>query len=316
MKITTIIPVYNEGESVRTAFDRVASVFGSSLPDHQFELIFVDDGSTDDSFKHLSDLAARHVNVRVIKLAANAGSHMAIRAGLEHATGDVASFLACDLQDPPEAIPEMLRALVDPIQLVWAVRDGRQDSLLDRVLSGVFHQLGRLLVSKNIPPSGASMILIGPRALRTIKLYKERNLTLDGLLATMGYRQAYVKYHRQARQSGASKWTLAKRLKLFADQFVGYSYTPIRLMSYMGIAVMTAGFLYGITALVRWAFFSAPVGGWSMVAILVLLLSGVHMAMLGVLGEYVWRALDESRGRPRYVIETTLNLGDGPEVSR
>jgi dolichol-phosphate mannosyltransferase len=307
MKISLVIPVYNEGKGVRSTHDAIVSVLSSQLPNHEFELIFVDDGSSDDSFVHLADLADLHRYVRVIKFASNCGSHMAIRAGLEHAGGDVATFLACDLQDPPETVPAMLAALSDPVEIVWAVRASRQDRWIDRVLSRTFHGLTRLLVSKNIPPSGASMVLIGPRALKNIRRFRERNLTLDGLLSTMGYRQTYVEYERRARESGTSKWTLAKRLKLFADQFVGYSYAPIRLMSYLGMVCAALGILTSLWMLLKKFFLSLPIAGWTVLLGVVLLLSGLQMILMGVMGEYIWRALDEVRARPRYIIEKILN---------
>jgi dolichol-phosphate mannosyltransferase len=307
MKISVIIPVYNEGESVRIAHVRIAQVFASELPQHDYEIIFVDDGSADDSFFHLSALAAAHDHVRVIKFAQNAGSHMAIRAGLEHATGDAAVFLACDLQDPPEMIPKMLDALQPPVRIVWAVRDTRHDTFSSKLASRVFFTLARMLVSRNLPPSGASMFLLGPDALRAIPLHRERNLTLEGLFATMGLAQAHVQYDRRDRKFGKSKWTLGKKLKLFADFFVGYSYAPIRLMSYVGMSVAALGFIYVIVLLVNKLQLGTPVEGWTSLMVVVLIVGGVQMTMLGIIGEYVWRGLDETRRRPRYIVEQFLN---------
>jgi glycosyltransferase involved in cell wall biosynthesis len=307
MKISVIVPVYNEGESVRVAYDRIVDVFADQLPQHRYEVIFVDDGSIDDSFFHLSALAATHGDLRVIKFAQNAGSHMAIRAGLEHATGDAAVFLACDMQDPPEIIPKMLAALRPPVRIVWAVRDTRNDRLSTKLASRVFFTLARLLVSKNLPPSGASMFMLGPDALRAVPLHRERNLTLEGLFATMGLAQAQVPYDRRDRDVGTSKWTLGKKLKLFADFFVGYSYAPIRLMSYVGMSVAALGFIYVIMLLVNKLQLGTPVEGWTSLMVVVLIVGGVQMTMLGIIGEYVWRGLDETRRRPRYIVEQFLN---------
>jgi len=307
MKISVIVPVYNEGESVRVAYDRISHVFADQLSQHGYEIIFVDDGSADDSFFHLSTLAAAHSHVRVIKFAQNAGSHMAIRAGLEHATGDAAVFLACDLQDPPEMIPKMLDALQPPVRIVWAVRDTRHDSLSSKVGSRAFFALARMLVSKNLPPSGASMFLLGPDALRAVPLHRERNLTLEGLFATMGLAQAQVPYDRRDRKFGKSKWTLGKKLKLFADFFVGYSYAPIRLMSYVGMSVAALGFVYVIILLINKLRIGTPVEGWTSLMVVLLIVGGVQMTMLGIIGEYVWRGLDETRRRPRYIVEQFLN---------
>jgi glycosyltransferase involved in cell wall biosynthesis len=307
LRISVIVPVFNEGSSVRIAYEAIAAVFASRLPDLDFEVLFVDDGSRDDSFQHLSALAAEHSRVRVIKLSRNCGSHMAIRAGFEHVQGDCACFVPCDLQDPPELIPDMLARLVEPVKIVWAVRSSREDSLTSRMLSRIFFFLGRLFVSKNLAPTGSSMFLVGPDVLKSIRLYREKNLILDGLFATMDVKHAYVPYSRQARKVGTSKWTLGKRLTLFADFFVGYSYVPIRTMSYLGILLSGLGFLYACLVLVNRLFFNTPIQGWTSLMMVVLILGGFQMTMIGIIGEYLWRVLDEVRERPRYVIETFLN---------
>lgn len=307
MTISIIVPVFNESKSVWTAYDAIVSVVKTQLPEVEFEIIFVDDGSQDDSFLQLSSLCSRSSYVRVIKFVNNCGSHMAIRAGMEHARGDVACYLACDLQDPPELIPLVLKLLVEPVQIVWAVRNSRKDSLPSRLFAACFYRLARVLVSKNIPPAGASMCVLGPGALRAVRAYKERNLTLEGAFATMGFKQAHILYERKARQFGKSKWTLGKRLKLFADFFVGYSYVPIRLMSYLGMIIAALGLFYSLVVVFNKMWFSVPVEGWSSLMVIVLVMGGIQMIMIGVIGEYVWRTLDEARARPRYIIDTILN---------
>lgn len=306
-KLSIIVPAYNEGEGVRVAHDAIIAFFRSQLQDWEFELIFVDDGSRDDTFGYLAALAQQSPYTRVIRLAANCGSHMAIRAGLEHARGDLACFLACDLQDPPETISRMLEALVEPVEVVWAVRASREDGLCTRLLASTFYFVARLMVSKNLPPQGASMFLLGPRALKAVSLYKERNLTLEGLFATMGFPQAHICYERRARQLGSSKWTLGKRLKHFADFFVGYSYLPIRLISLTGMGIAALGFFYAAWVVLNRIFFGQPIEGWSSLMVVVLGMGGMQMVMLGVIGEYIWRTLDEARGRPRYFIEQIVN---------
>jgi dolichol-phosphate mannosyltransferase len=308
MKISVVVPAYNEGENVAATYTAIHQVFQNNLKNTDFEIIFVDDGSRDNTFFYLNELADDHPNVKIIKLATNYGAHMAIRAGLEHAVGDAACFIACDLQDPPSLIPKMLDALVEPVQIVWAVRNSRQDKLLNRFLARIFYALARIFVARDFPPTGSSMFLLGNKALKAVKLYKERNLTLEGLFITMGFQQAYVNYERQARQSGASKWTLAKRLKLFADFFVGFSYSPIRLISYTGIIAAILGFIYALIVIFNKLFFSTPIDGWSSLMVVVLVLGGLQMIMMGIIGEYVWRALDEIRARPRYMVEQYKNI--------
>jgi dolichol-phosphate mannosyltransferase len=307
MKLSIIVPAYNEGNNVKVACEEIEAVLRNTLQEIDYEIIFVDDGSLDDTFVYLSDLNKSNPNVRVIKLLSNTGAHMAIRAGLEHAEGDMACFLACDLQDPPKIIPDMLDALKDPVQIVWATRSIRKDPWTSRLFARIFYGLARAMVSKDLPPSGASMFLLGSDALRAVHKFKERNLTLEGLFSTMGFKQSYITYDRKSRASGASKWTVAKRLKLFADFFVGYSYFPVRLMSYLGIILASIGFLYATFLILRYFIYNLQVAGWTSLMVVLLIIGGVQMVMIGVIGEYVWRTLDEVRARPRYVIKTILN---------
>ena len=269
--------------------------------------MFVDDGSSDDTFQHLFSIAEKDSNVQVLKLSRNSGSHAAIRAGLEHARGEYACFLPCDLQEPPSLIPEMLAAMKEDFQVVWAVRRMRQDGLMARILSRIFFWLARHLVSKKLPPSGASTFLLGPRALQAVRLFRERNLTLEGLFLSAGFEPAYIPYDRQARTIGRSKFTLAKHLELVADFFVASSYLPLRMMSYLGGTFASLGFLYAMVIIIRALSFSSPILGWSSLMVVVLVMGGLQMLMMGVIGEYLWRTLDEVRARPRYILDRVLN---------
>lgn len=310
MKLSVVIPVFNEGDGVVAAHQAVAACLDRDLPDWEWEIIFVDDGSRDDSFAHLCKVAAEDSRVRALKLVSNVGAHMAIRAGMEASTGDYGVFLACDLQDPPELIATLLARCVGEIQVVWAVRATREDKWSQKLFSTVFFGLARLMVSKNLPPSGSSMMLLGPKALKALRAYNERNLTLDGFLATTGFPMDYVPIERRARQQGMSKWTLGKKIKFALDFFTGYSYVPIRAMSLVGVVTAFVGMLYAALVMFRWMVMDIAVPGWTSLMVVLLVVSGVQMSMLGVLGEYVWRALDEIRRRPRYLVDRRLGFGE------
>ena len=308
MKLSIIIPCYHESDSVRETLARLEAALTAVHFTVPYEVIFVDDGSRDDTFPHLRALAEGRPHVRVMKLGANVGSHMAIRAGLEHATGTHACYLPADLQEPPELIPQLLDLCREPVQIAWAVRDSRQDPFFTRLYANLFYTLARLFVTKNLPAGGAGTFLLGPKALAAVPKFPERNLTLEGLFATMGFPLAVLPYQRQARLHGASKWTLAKKLKLFADFFVAFSYTPIRFFSYLGVVVATLGFAYAFYILIaRLIHGPAMMTGFSSIMIAVLILGGLQMVMMGVLGEYLWRTLDESRRRPRYLVDEEVN---------
>jgi dolichol-phosphate mannosyltransferase len=306
MNISIIVPVYFEGSLVKIAHERISTEIRKNF--ENFEIIFVDDGSTDDTFVHLSELAAQNAHVKVIKFSANAGSHMAIRAGLAHATGDAACFIACDMQEPPYLIHEMFKALHAPYEIVWAVRNTRKDPAIGVLFSKTFYFFARRIVSKNIPPSGASMFLISRKVLDALKQYDERNLTLEGLFATMGFRSNYIKYEREQRLAGKSKWTIGKKIKLFIDFFVAYSYFPIRFVSITGITFALAGFLYAAYIIVRYFMYDDLSPGWPALISILLFGFGITNISLGIIAEYLWRTLDEARKRPKYIIEHKLNL--------
>jgi glycosyltransferase involved in cell wall biosynthesis len=308
MKLTIVIPCYHESSAVRDTARRLADALSTAGFTTPYEVIFVDDGSRDDTFVHLREIVAGQAHLRVIKLGANVGSHMAIRAGLERATGTHACYLPADLQEPPEIIPRLLELCRDPVQIVWAVRDSRKDPWLTRLNANLFYALARFFVTKNLPSTGAGTFLLGPKALSAVCRFPERNLTLEGLFATMGFPIAVLPYERQARTQGVSKWTLAKKLKLFADFFVAYSYTPIRFFSYLGVVTAICGFLYAAYIFAARLYYGpAMETGFSAIMIAVLILGGMQMVMMGVLGEYLWRTLDESRRRPRYLIDEEIN---------
>jgi len=306
--LSIVIPVFNEGDSIRQVVELVPKAISSLSDRLDYELVFVDDSSNDNSFEILQDLASSNQRVKVIKLMGNVGAHMAIIAGLELCNGDMAVFLACDLQDPPEVIPKLVDALVEPFEIVVAIRQNRADTFFDKMFSCIFFWLLRKLVSDRIPAAGSSMYLLGEKALVGIRSFQEKNMTLESLLIMLDLRATTVPYERKARESGSSKWTLAKKLKIFADMFVAYSYAPLRLMSYTGILTALLGFAYAALIVSRRLLFSTVPEGWSSLMVVVLISGGAQMLMLGVIGEYLWRTLDQTRNRPRFRIEQKINF--------
>lgn len=303
--LSVIIPVYYEGKLVHTAYEKVHAAIFEKFPD--YELIFVDDGSQDDTFEELRILASKHEHVKVLKFATNAGSHMAIRAGIDYSNGDAVTFIACDMQEPPELIEKLYEKLESPYEIVWAVRNTRKDSAISVLFSNTFYWIARRIVSKNIPAKGASMFLISKKAVEAIKLYNERNLTLEGLMATIGFKSAQITYEREERIAGKSKWTLGKKIKLFVDFFVAYSYFPIRFISVTGIIFAMIGFLWTIYIVARHFIVGDMSSGWPALISILLVGFGITNISLGIIAEYLWRTLDETRKRPRYIIEHELN---------
>ena len=310
MKISIVVPVYFNAASLRLLQQRLAAV-AAQMPPSEFEFIFVDDGSGDDSFGVLQDLAARDARVKVLRLVRNFGSNAAILAGLAHAHGDGTVVLSADLQDPPELIPEMIAKWQAGSQVVLAARAARQDPLMTRWTSDVFNWLFRRFVFPNFPPRGFDFFLADNKVVRVLVENAGANLYLFGLLLWTGYKPVTLTYPRAERPFGKSRWNLGRKIKYFLDAFVGFSYVPLRFASVIGIVLAFLGFLYAAFLIIARIFLGFPVEGWTSLMVVLLLVSGVQLVLLGILGEYVWRNLDETRHRPLYLIGETVGMDDG-----
>jgi len=305
--LSVVTPAFNEEKNLHELHRRFKSVLDNMEID--WEWIVVDDHSTDSTFDVLKGIAGEDDHVRVIRFSRNFGSHMALTCGLNHANGDCAIVMASDLQDPPEEIPRLLAEWKKGAQVVWAVREQREGvSKISRMFSRLYYFLMRHTSAlQNLPAAGADFFIIDRKAIEAFGQFREGHVSIIALITWMGFRQTYTTYEKQARLHGKSNWNIKKKLKLVVDSITSFTYFPIRLMSYVGFITAMLGLLYALLIVIR-AFSGSPVPGWSSMMAVILVLGGIQMAMLGVLGEYLWRALDESRNRPRYIIEDVLGF--------
>jgi dolichol-phosphate mannosyltransferase len=278
----------------------------------EYEIVLVDDHSGDGS-PHIARLWAQDdSSVRYIRLSRNCGSHAAFSAGLANCTGDCAILLAADLQDPPEMIPLLLEKWHEGYDVVWAARKERLgESWTTLALSRLYYRLMRTFAMPEMHRRGADFLLMDRKVIDAYNAIPEKNTSFLALILWMGFRQATIEYDKQARFAGNSKWSISKKLKLFADSIVSFSYAPIRCMSWLGILVSILGFLYALFVFVN-GLRGATITGWASLMVAVLILGGLQLVMLGILGEYIWRAYDEGRGRPRYIIEEQVNVAAAP----
>lgn len=300
--LSVITPAYNEERNLPVLYDRLCTVLDKL--DVDWEWIVTDDHSSDRTFEVLSDLAGRDTRVRGLRFSRNFGSHAGVSYGLRNAAGHCAVVLAADLQDPPEVIPQLLAAWQSGAQVVWAARGRREGEKISTIaVAGLFYWIMRSVIGmRELSATGADFFMIDRRVIDAYRDFDERNVNLFALLTWMGFRQETITYAKDARLHGQSGWTLKKKMKLAIDSITAFSYLPVRVMSWTGVVTAVAGLLYALLIIYH-AFTGQPPQGWSSLMVAVMLIGGFQMLMLGVLGEYVWRALDEARKRPRYTIE-------------
>lgn len=304
-ELSLVIPVYNEEAVLPALCNRLRSL-AEQLSPLGVEVILVDDHSSDGSPRMLKDFCQRDTRFRYARLAKNSGSHVAILAGLSQCRGACAVFLAADLQDPPELILHMLDLWRAGNHVVWAVREEREGvSRTDLFLSNAFYRLLNLLGEVNLPPRGSDFALLDRKAIDALLQSTGSNPSIGGEIARLGFSASQITYTKERRAAGASKWTLKKKLKAFADAFVSFSYAPLRAMSFLGMACSLLGFAYALLVIVVRLTSRTPVQGWASLIVVVLVLGGVQMMMLGILGEYLWRTLEAARQRPTYFFEET-----------
>jgi glycosyltransferase involved in cell wall biosynthesis len=312
--VSVVTPAYNEAQNLPVLFERLSTVMKSMELD--WEWIVVDDHSSDDTFSVLSELSQKHLQVRGFRLARNFGSHSAIACGMHLAKGHCAILMAADLQDPPETLPDLIREWQSGNQVIWAVRirrEGEKASTLG--FSRLYYWIMRHVVGMNeMPPTGADFCLMDRRVVNALCQFSETNASLFALITWMGFRQKAIPYVKKARLHGRSGWSLEKKLKLVVDSVTSFTYVPIRLMSYLGFLVAVIGFFYAALVVFN-AIHGHPPQGWTSLMVVVLAIGGIQMLMMGVLGEYLWRTLDESRHRPKYLIEAATEHEERTESS-
>jgi len=314
--VSIVVPVHNEQENLERLYDEVNRVL-AGIGGLEWEFLFVDDGSRDRSFEIVRELHARDQRVLALRFPRNFGSHVAIAAGLDHCRGDAAIIMAADLQDPPELLPTLIAEWTAGSDIVWAARAGRDDGAVRRVLTRAFYRLVRRFAIPTYPAGGTgSFCLISAPVVETFRECKERNRLTFGLIAWSGFKQTEVPYRRPQRDAGRSSWTAGRLVKSAVDTFVGFSFTPIRAISYFGVGVSLVSFLLGLYLLINKLAFGTKVEGWTSVMLAVLVLGGVQLVMIGVLGEYLWRVLEEARARPLYVLERRLGFDRRPAQVR
>ena len=308
--LSLVVPAYGEVENLKLLLPRLLAQ--ERLAD-LLQLVIVDDHSDDGTFEVVREWGARDSRVQGIRLARNSGSHAAILSGLQVAKGNAVVVLAADGQDPPEETERLVEAWLSGASIVWAVRAAREgESLPTRLFSRAYYAIMNRWSSVRLPPTGADFLLLDRRVVDALLRIPEHNPSVFALIASLGFQQAQIPYVKRSRMSGRSKWTLRRKFGLVLDSLVGFSTAPLRAAMLLGFLHASAGFLLAGLLIANKlsdgrVLGVAPIQGWSGLMVVVLISSGTLMTILGVFGEYLWRALEEVRGRPRFLVEDTVN---------
>ncbi len=309
-ELSVVVPIYNERAVLGELEQRLVSVLAASSPD--YEIVFVDDGSMDESPAMLLAFADRNPRVRVLRFSRNFGHQAAVTAGIEHARGRAVVVIDADLQDPPEVIPELVARWRDGFEVVSAVRRERPgETALRLFLIRLFYRVMQRIASVDMTPDVGDFRLIDRRVADALNRLPERNRYVRGLIRWLGFRHTEVRYDRAERFGGETKYPYAKLVRLALDGVTAFSNFPLQLVAYLGFAVFALSLLLVAYAVVGRLFGGHTPAGWASVFAAVAFLSGVQLVALGILGAYVSRIFEEVKGRPLYVLASDTRARQG-----
>lgn len=306
-KISIIMPCYFSEENIAETTEILIGNEALFPDDVEFEYVFVDDDSRDNTFAEIMKFYDQYPHkTKVVKLAKNAGSYHALLAGMNYATGDCNIMLAPDLQDPPELIPKMYEHWRKGVKFVVANRVGREESFFQSFLSNIYHFLIRTLALKDVPEGGFDLILFDKQLREEIVKINEPNTNIIYLLAWLDFDYVAIPYIRRKREKGKSMWTFKKKFNLFINSLVSFTNIPLRISLFAGVAVLLFSFVYFIMLLSGVTLFSSLMPQFDWLALFFMFFAGIIMVFLGILGEYMWKAIEESRNRPTFIIDKVI----------
>jgi dolichol-phosphate mannosyltransferase len=312
-RISICIPIFNEAENLPVAVSKVEELFRGKLPEYELEIVITDNASTDGSWVVAHALAATRPYLHAYRFSRNFGYQNSIFAGLSMATGDAVVELDADLEDPPAVIEEFVRLWEDGVQVAYGVRRRRFAAFHLRFLFWLYYKFLRRISSLDIPANSGDFRLMDRKVVNVLKHLPERNLYLRGLVTHLGFRQAPVVYDRHPRLAGSSKFRMIHYITLAIDGITAVSKTPLRAIGVLGFLLFAASVLLGAYYFGGAMLNKVPVQGFTTIVVLMLLLHGLNFIFVGVIGEYLSRVFDDSKGRPRVIIADSINGENTPE---
>lgn len=304
MEITIIIPVYNEEDNINMLYDRLTSVMKKL--EVEYEFIFINDGSRDNSIAMIRALSKQHPEVRYIDLSRNFGHQVAVTAGLDKANGNAVVIIDADLQDPPELIIDMYNKMKEGYEVVYAKRKKRKgESIFKLWTARIFYRILSKITSISIPVDTGDFRIMHRKIVNILKEMPEKNKYLRGQISWIGFNQTYVEYDRQERQGGETGYTFKKMLNFALDGITGFSDLPLKIVTYFGFIVSIFAFFVMLYALYSRFIIQDFEPGWASLMVVILFIGGVQMIAIGIIGEYLSRMNNNIRNRPLYIVRDT-----------
>lgn len=298
--VSVVVPCFNEAKNIEALHAQLKPVL-SAFP--KYELLFVDDGSSDETVQAINSLRAKDVNIRLLQLSRNFGHQAALKAGLDHALGHCVISLDADLQHPPALIPELVKKWQEGFEVVVTQREEDPDlSWMKRVTSRLFYRIAQKLSSVKIHPGSADFRLLDREVVNVLKDLDESYLFLRGLVSWVGFKQTSVSYKANERYAGTSNYTYRKMFSLALSGITSFSIRPLQISIFLGLFIATLAGIYGLYVIYIFAFTDQAVTGWASTTASVLFIGGVQLVMLGILGEYVGKGFMEGKRRPTYIV--------------
>jgi len=306
---SVVIPAYNEEAVIRVTYERLREVMDST--GLSYELVFVNDGSKDNTMQILREIAEKDHKVKVLDFSRNFGHQIAITAGMDYAEGEAIVVIDADLQDPPEVIPQMLEKWREGYDVVYGKRVKRKgETFFKKFTARIFYRLLNKLTDVDIPVDTGDFRLIDRKVRDALMKINERNRYMRGIISWLGFKSTPVEFVRQERYAGETKYPLKKMVRFATDAIISFSYKPLRLASFIGALISIGAFLYLIYVIILALFTDSTIQGWASTVAIILFFNGIILLMLGIIGEYIGRIYDEAKGRPLYLIRESINVKD------
>lgn len=305
-KVSVLVTIYKNEDNIIPFYEDFNQNIAPYFDD--YELIMINDDSPDNSWNVMLRLAQMDKHIKLLRLSRNFGAIAATFAGLQYATGDCITVKACDLQEPAELTINMYNEWKSGEKVIFAVREARKDSFIGDCMSNLYYYVMRKTVDGNMPKGGFDIYMIDKNVKDKVVKMNDKNSPISLQLIWLGFQPKKLYYVRQQRKIGKSSWTFSKKLKLFVDSLIAFSYVPIRLMSIFGVSFLIFSFFFGIRVILARLNAEIEVQGYTTLLVIILFSSGLIMFTLGILGEYIWRTLEAARNRPIAVVRDEINF--------